>query len=151
MSSLDDLWVVPAPDLDRDALMLLDWSISSASHLSMDSNLEELMEWKEFRSDVWGSLLNIESQIEENRNKNHQPPKPPTSTLYISTEMASRLLAIVPVTFRWGTHDDCGFPLKVKLAKIERGENPNAESDTNQDPDQAVDTAGPQPPAGSGI
>ena len=141
---LDDQdWQLPLVEfikVNEEELLLLDWVVGSASGLIPGATLDELMSnWSLLRFDVW-------QHIDELKRLQSSGSSTPGKELPLSMDdwTARTLLAIVPTTFRWGTGQDCGYSIKMKLCKFLMGERDDddktkADSDTtDQTPDGSV-------------
>jgi len=98
----------PTIKVNRDELLLLDWTTGSASHLIPNADLDELAKWHEFRMSVWTAIDSLSAES-------------PEADFPLSEADAKILMAVVPTTFRWGTGEDCGYSLKMKLSKFLQG------------------------------
>ena len=103
------------PSLTRDEALLLDWLLTypmPAAVVELDWHLK----WEALRLDLWSQLA--------------------TEAKFIKAEMSEReaamFLAITPTTFRWGNGSDCGYSLKIKLARFIQGKEEEPDAD-NQD------------------
>jgi len=136
---LDDQdWQLPQLDdikITAEELMLLDWILCSGSALIPNATVDDLVErWSAVRFDVWKCLSDIE----------RQKRGPLAAVSLVMDEFTAKiLLALTPTTFRWGTGQDCGFSLKMKLFHFLSGEreNDNSQNETNGDSEN--------PPTGS--
>jgi len=137
---LDDQdWQLPLVEfikVNEEELLLLDWVIGSASGLIPGATLDELMtNWSFLRFDVWQHIREL---------KKLQSSSGKELPLSMDDWTARTLLAVVPTTFRWGTGQDCGYSIKMKLCKFLIGEKDDddktkADSDTtDQAPDGSV-------------
>ncbi|NIR13698.1 MAG: hypothetical protein GWN86_07010 [Desulfobacterales bacterium] len=109
----------PVPELTIDELLLIDWALCSSSGCIPGASLQELQEWRPFRESLWEVIIDADFPGPNNVN-----PKP--NPFDVGPVNASILLPIIPTSFRWGTGPDCGFTLKIKLAKVIFGRDPNA-------------------------
>ena len=97
--------------VSQDELLLLDWVLSYPERQAAVS-LDWHMKWAELRLDIWGALA-----VAEKEKQNA------SAELAVSEGDAKVLLAIIPTTFRWaGSGDDCGYSLKMKIARYLLGE-----------------------------
>lgn len=141
MSSNSD-WELPKFDmveLTEEELLLLDWVICSASGLLPNVTLDELMNnWNSTRLKVWESILNI---------KNIKKTQQVTTIPFEVDEITARvLLSVTPTTFRWGTGNDCGYSLKLKLYRFINGDTDAEQQSSSPTEDKAGDNAKDQTP-----
>jgi hypothetical protein len=88
-------------------LCLLDWVLHFPVGSSDRDHLEWLSRrWRPLREDVWKGIRALQ------RNKELKEAE-----VEIPEEEALLLMAMVPTTFRWGTGEDVGFSLKLKLSE----------------------------------
>jgi len=129
--------------LNYEELLVLDW----ISHFPVGSTDQDHLKWLEenfslLREDIWRniSVLQEEQKQKEAEIKELQRVSPETARasqraraaekkeipreleLEISRDQAKLLMTMVPTTFRWGTGEDAGFNLKLKLARALWGE-----------------------------
>ena len=139
----DQNWQLPPIEfikVNEDELLLLDWVVGSASGLIPGATLEDLMaNWSSLRLDVWQHIYELK-KLQSSGSSTAGKELP----LSMDDWTARTLLAIVPTTFRWGTGQDCGYSIKMKLCRFLIGERDDddkdqANSDTpNQPPDPSV-------------
>ena len=141
---LDDQdWQLPLVEfikVNEEELLLLDWVVGSASGLIPGATLDELMtNWSFLRFDVWQHIYELK-KLQSSGSSTAGKELP----LSMDDWTARTLLAIVPTTFRWGTGQDCGYSIKMKLCRFligERDDDDKAQTDsdtTNQPPDASV-------------
>ena len=141
---LDDQdWQLPLVEfikVNEEELLLLDWVVGSASGLIPGATLDELMtNWSFLRFDVWQHIYELK-KLQSSGSSTAGKELP----LSMDDWTARTLLAIVPTTFRWGTGQDCGYSIKMKLCRFLIGERDDddkaqADSDTpNQPSDSSV-------------
>jgi hypothetical protein len=93
-------------------LCLLDWVLHFPVGCADREHLEWLSRrWRPLREDVWKGIQALQ------RNKDLKEVE-----VEIPEEEALLLMAMVPTTFRWGTGEDVGFSLKLKLSEALWGE-----------------------------
>lgn len=123
--------------LNRHELLLLDYTLCPLPRWLPDDQADV---WKDFRLSVWAGLdtwSNRPNTISDT-STNH--------ALAITKAEATVLLYLLPTTHRWGTGDDCGFSLKLKLSQFLRGvyhDNQVGSSNPSESPAPAETSPGP--------
>lgn len=112
----------PANDLhlNLDELLLLDWMLTPCSNIYPQASVDTAMTWQGFRLSVMDCIAIYDRQPRSGKGVPIGPH--PVPVLAISQSEANVLLALCPVEFRWGTGDNCGLSLKLKLRAYLRGE-----------------------------
>ena len=94
-------------------LQVLDYVISSGSHLQLGIDLQALMEfWDAFRTSVWEAL---------NAAARNPDAFPYGHILVIDEALLPILLTTVPTTMTWGDGIDHAYFLKLKLYQLRAG------------------------------
>ena len=125
--------------LNYEELLVLDW----ISHFPVGSTDQDHLEWLEenfslLQEDIWRNILALQEEQKQKKAEierqqlvlrettpSRQRMKTTTKgeeiekemELEIPEEKAQLLMTIIPTTFRWGTGEDAGFNLKLKLAR----------------------------------
>jgi len=125
--------------LNYEELLVLDW----ISHFPVGSTDQDHLEWLEenfslLQEDIWRNILALQEEQKQKKAEierqqlvlrettpSRQRMKTTTKgeeiekemELEIPEEKAQLLMTMVPTTFRWGTGEDAGFNLKLKLAR----------------------------------
>lgn len=108
---------IPVLKLSREELLLIDWILTYPMP-NMQVDLDWHMRWKQVRLTVWNKII-------------HMPPIG-EDTVELSKEDVETMLCMTPTTFRWGRNpEDCGYSLKVKLAKYLLGEVEEEDANKN--------------------
>lgn len=125
--------------LNYEELLVLDW----ISHFPVGSTDQDHLEWLNqnfslLQEDIWRNILALQEEQKQKKAEierqqlvlrettpSRQRMKTTTKgeeiekemELEIPEEKAQLLMTMVPTTFRWGTGEDAGFNLKLKLAR----------------------------------
>lgn len=100
--------------LNLGELLLVVHSLSNSTRFLPDSTWESLMVWRDMRERVWDAIYNLTN------TDAHISDADRAFVSFEPTE-AHQLLAIVPVTFRWGVGEDVGFSLSLILHRYSVG------------------------------
>ena len=95
--------------LTQDELWLLDWVLCYPMQQAAPQ-VEWHMTWATLRDDLWKAIIYLNEVAKEGET-------PTEAMVWIETSDLRVLLALTPTTFRWGTGQDCGHSLKMKIAK----------------------------------
>lgn len=123
---------------DLDELLLLDWILTPCSNIYPQATLDTAMAWQTLRLSLWDCIA-IWDRTPRPVDLTMGIPKP-IPPLGITLAEAAILLTICPVEFRWGSGENCGSSLKLKLRAYLRGEpeeDTDAHNGTATSPTQA--------------
>ena len=122
--------------LPQPELWVIDWVLCGQGEAASGQKIEDLMRWRDLRERVWRAQLLAQLVS--------KPPNLADAEIDLTPAESEELLAIVPTTFRWGTGEDVGMNLKVRIAQELWGD----ELREKHDADEAVRRLlNPDPPA----
>jgi hypothetical protein len=108
--------------LTQGELWLLDWVTSMHGETATPEQRDKLMAWRPLRERIWRAQLLATLATAKDVLTD--------ASLDLTPAECEELLALLPVTFRWGTGDDVGFMLKSRLASELWGEEMVAEHES---------------------
>ena len=95
-------------------LQLMDWLYCGQSEHASPALLGPLMDYQDLRERIWRALLL--AALDDKPGPSTNSVIQGEASIELSDAEMVELLALIPTTFRWGTGDDVGYPLKCRIA-----------------------------------